>query len=246
MNFSLVKGSKGTPVLWLQDAINRSLGRALSLDGDFGPGTEQAVLDYQSANALAVDGQAGRRTFQALGLDFGAIRKNGSLNTVCWLLPASGDGYVTYNRDGNDQFGTEDTVARMQRYLAQFTRDTGTTAEIGNISRYRGGRHHPHSSHRNGQQVDIRPLRHDGQTGTRLTFRSSAYSRGKTQALVDIIRADSEGVSILFNDPDVRGVRSFAGHNDHLHVSFSRVASKYKMSEDQLARSLAETPLSQA
>jgi len=242
-NFSLEKSSKGTPVLWLQDAIGKSLERELVLDGDFGPGTELAVRDYQSANGLTVDGQAGRLTFQELDLDFGNIRKNGNLKNVCWLLPGQGDGYVTYNRDGNDQFGTEDTVARMQRYLAQFSRDTGTTVEIGNMSRYRGGRHRPHASHKNGQQVDVRPLRHDGQTGRPLTFRDNAYSREATQALVDIIRADSPGVSILFNDSDVRDVRRFAGHDNHLHVSFSRVATKYAMTENQLARSLAESPL---
>lgn len=241
-NFSLEKKSQGTPVLWLQHFISQALPRNLVLDGDFGNGTERAVRDFQSANGLAVDGQAGRKTFEALNLDFGSIRKNGSLKSVSWLLPSKGAGYVSYRRDGNDQFGTEDTVARMQRYLAEFTRQTGVIAEIGNMSRYQGGKHNPHSSHKNGQQVDIRPLRHDGQTGTPLTFRDGVYSRAATQTLVNIIRADSPGVSILFNDPNVRGVRKFAGHHNHLHVSFSRVARKYSMSREQLDRSLAEAP----
>jgi len=243
-NFSLEKKSQGTPVLWLQHSLSKALPRNLALDGDFGNGTEKAVIDFQSANGLTVDGQAGPQTFNALNLDFGRIQKNGALKSVSWLLPSRGDGYVTYNRDGNDQFGTEDTVARLQRYLAKFTQDTGITAEIGNMSRYQGGRHHPHSSHKNGQQVDIRPLRHDGRTGSPLTYHDSAYSRSATQALVDIIRADSPMVSILFNDPNVRGVRKFAGHNNHLHVSFSRVARKYSMSRHQLDRSLAELPSS--
>lgn len=242
-NFLLVEGDQGTPVLWLQDAINKSSGTQLVVDGDFGPVTDTAVRNFQSSNGLFVDGEAGPITFAALGLDFGPIASNGTLDYVRWLLPSRGEGFVTYNRDGNDQFGTEDTVARMQKYLAEFKSRTGITAEIGNLSRYRGGRHHPHASHQNGQQVDIRPLRHDGGTGTSLTYRDSRYSRQATQKLVDIIRSDSPGVSILFNDSAVSGVRRFAGHDNHLHVSFSRVAAKYRLTRDQLARSVAESPL---
>lgn len=241
-NFFLEKGSKGTPVLWLQDALNKSAGFNLLRDGDFGNGTKTAVRQYQSDNGLFVDGQAGTRTFDALDLDFGSISKNGNISTVCWLLPSGGDGFATYNRDGNDQFGTEDTIARFLEYARIFNEQTGITIEVGNVSRYFGGRHHPHSTHRNGQQVDVRPIRGDGGTGSPLTYRSSAYSRAATQQFVDIVRADSPGVSILFNDSAINGARYWSGHDNHLHISFSRVAAKYRMTAERRAPSLAESP----
>ena len=242
-NFALQSGDKGTLVLWLQDALNKVHGSDLQLDGDYGPITVGTVEEFQAAQGLGVDGKAGRDTFERIGLDFGSIRKNGSLKNVSWLLPSAGSGFVTYNRDGNDQFGTEDTISRMMNYFQEFHASTGRMVEAGNISRFCGGRHRPHQSHRNGQQVDIRPLRNDGQTGAPLTFRSNGYSRQATQQFVDLVRADSPGVAILFNDPQVSGVRRFSGHDNHLHISFSRVRAKYGMTDDQRAKSLAESPL---
>ncbi len=41
-------------------------GSDISVDGDFGGNTENAVRDYQSKNGLAVDGIAGKNTFEKL------------------------------------------------------------------------------------------------------------------------------------------------------------------------------------
>ena len=49
----LKKGLKGAPVKRLQEALG------IDADGDFVPGTEKAVREFQKANGLAVDGIAG-------------------------------------------------------------------------------------------------------------------------------------------------------------------------------------------
>ena len=58
----LMRGLAGEPVKILQ----RKLG--VADDGQFGPGTEKALRDYQQKNGLAVDGIAGPDTFAQMGL----------------------------------------------------------------------------------------------------------------------------------------------------------------------------------
>ena len=56
----LRRGSTGDGVKILQEALG------ITADGDFGPGTEQALKDWQSENGLTVDGIAGPNTFEKL------------------------------------------------------------------------------------------------------------------------------------------------------------------------------------
>lgn len=59
-------GSTGEAVTRLQRALTAALGRTVAIDGAFGPGTDQAVRDYQSSRALTVDGIVGSGTWSAL------------------------------------------------------------------------------------------------------------------------------------------------------------------------------------
>lgn len=59
---SLRMGDEGPEVIRLQEKLG------ISPDGDFGPTTKQAVLDYQRRNGLAPDGVVGPRMRQALQL----------------------------------------------------------------------------------------------------------------------------------------------------------------------------------
>lgn len=58
----LKRGLQGAPVKRLQAKLG------VMADGDFGPGTEKALREWQSANGLAADGVAGPDTFAAMGL----------------------------------------------------------------------------------------------------------------------------------------------------------------------------------
>jgi peptidoglycan hydrolase-like protein with peptidoglycan-binding domain len=60
-------GSTGIVVEQLQVALV-ALGYNIAVDGTYGPGTEQAVRDFQSRNGLEVDGIAGPDTREALGV----------------------------------------------------------------------------------------------------------------------------------------------------------------------------------
>jgi hypothetical protein len=70
----LKSGSVGGDVLELQVRL-AALGFSPGpIDGDFGPMTEQAVLNFQAANGLMVDGVVGLETRRALGLGDGEAR----------------------------------------------------------------------------------------------------------------------------------------------------------------------------
>ncbi len=56
----LRKGAKGEGVKLMQEALG------IGADGDFGPGTERALKEWQSANGLVADGVAGTATFEKL------------------------------------------------------------------------------------------------------------------------------------------------------------------------------------
>ncbi|MFG1807353.1 DUF6777 domain-containing protein [Streptomyces sp. NPDC049040] len=59
-------GSSGEAVSRLQRALTVALGRTVVIDGDFGPVTEQAVRDYQSAHKIDVIGEVGPDTWASL------------------------------------------------------------------------------------------------------------------------------------------------------------------------------------
>ena len=59
---TLKKGSKGDEVKVLQKALN------VTVDGDFGPKTEEAVKAFQKSKGLTPDGIVGPKTWVALGV----------------------------------------------------------------------------------------------------------------------------------------------------------------------------------
>lgn len=59
------RGSKGESVKWLQWELNRN-GANLDIDGEYGRKTYEAVIKYQQANKLLVDGETGSQTIKSL------------------------------------------------------------------------------------------------------------------------------------------------------------------------------------
>ncbi len=75
----------------------------------------------------------------------------------------------------------------------------------------------PHHSHRDGREVDIRPLRKDQQPGP-TNIHDPNYDRTATAVLVGLLLAHPNVHVILFNDATIKGVRHWEGHDNHLHV----------------------------
>jgi len=81
-----------------------------------------------------------------------------------------------------------------------------------------------------GLDADIRPLRKaNDQCTQRTNWRSTAYDRAATRALVKALRALAPGhiKLIYFNDPVLvrEGLTTaHAGHDDHLHIRFCELS----------------------
>jgi peptidoglycan hydrolase-like protein with peptidoglycan-binding domain len=100
----LRKGLKGAPVKRLQEKLG------ITADGDFGPGTERAVKDFQKANGLAVDGVAGPDTFTAMGLYELVLLRRGSRGSAVKTLQEG----LGISADGAFGPGTEKAVKAFQ------------------------------------------------------------------------------------------------------------------------------------
>ena len=100
----LKRGLKGAPVKRLQEKLG------ITADGDFGPGTEKAVKDFQKANGLAVDGIAGPDTFTAMGLYELVLLRRGSRGAAVKKLQEG----LGIGADGIFGPGTEKAVKAFQ------------------------------------------------------------------------------------------------------------------------------------
>ena len=88
---------------------------------------------------------------------------------------------------------------------------------VGDISFAQGGLMKPHASHQKGRNADLRPIRKDGSHGP-TSIGDPTYSLESTSVLVRALQANSSVTQILFNDAEIPGVRTWAGHHNHLHI----------------------------
>jgi peptidoglycan hydrolase-like protein with peptidoglycan-binding domain len=216
-------------IRWAQRSLNSVMGLNLAVDGIVGPMTASATRSFQQKFGLTVDGIVGPQT-EAMLISVTATTPpqapsggSGAYPAVNTPLPSSGDGF--YNKHGSNtrSYGLRETIQALIAVGQAWKRKypSGPRIGMGDISFKGGGPMDPHKSHQKGVDIDIRLPRNDGvEAGT--NFRDPSYSRSRTQDLVNMIKAN--GVLrvefVLFNDPNVSGVKYSSGHDDHLHVRF--------------------------
>ena len=226
-NKVLRKGNKGLDVKQLQGLLNQKVpvlklprSRKLIEDGDFGNNTDAAVRTFQQQSRLTVDGIVGSKTWTALGVQYvGAPAAPGPGSSSFIQLPQqSGFGYYSYATPA-EQYGTAAAIKTLQDVARTFRLNLpNLQIGIGHISLAQGGNFPPHKSHQRGTDIDIRPLRTDGQHQP-VRISDTAYSRDNTRLLVEALLAHQNVKKILFNDSQISGVTSYPGHDNHLHVS---------------------------
>ncbi len=223
LNGSVGRGGKNdhADVLQVQRKLNKSLHlmvgvNRLSEDGTLGPATLEAIAVFQrvAVRISAPDGRVdpGGRTWAMLAGD------QGHTTSSFIQLPGDAGSYYIYTQV-TKVYGTPATILSIKSLAATVKAELGIRIAIGDISFQNGGHMAPHNSHTRGVDVDIRPLRGDGVEG-RIAMQEKAYSSENTRRLVEIVHEDSNLKSILFNDPKVRGVTRWAGHDNHLHIRF--------------------------
>jgi peptidoglycan hydrolase-like protein with peptidoglycan-binding domain len=63
---TLMEGSQGDEVIYLQQLLNKKSRATIAVDGDFGSETKQMVQIYQRNHGLVVDGIVGQKTWSSL------------------------------------------------------------------------------------------------------------------------------------------------------------------------------------
>jgi peptidoglycan hydrolase-like protein with peptidoglycan-binding domain len=101
---NIVQGQKSGCVTELQSLLNHH-GADLAVDGDFGPATRNAVLDFQSEKGISVDGEVGPQTKAAL---YGAVTPPSS--------PPPGGGASAMVRVAEAELGTVEGSSRANSY----------------------------------------------------------------------------------------------------------------------------------
>jgi peptidoglycan hydrolase-like protein with peptidoglycan-binding domain len=100
----LKKGLSGEPVRRLQAKLG------VTADGEFGPGTEKALKDWQTKNGLAADGVAGPDTFMTMQLYELVLLKPGTRGNAVKQLQEK----LALTADGQFGAGTEKAVRDYQ------------------------------------------------------------------------------------------------------------------------------------
>lgn len=200
----------------IQRLLNQLGGFApIDVNGICGQDTIDAIHKIQmdffggSDGLIEPGGPTLKRMLKTLSLDFKQLPQVDPGNNQ--------EGYYSYS-EARKQWGTPKTI-RMLQDVAQTFHNARPDLRIGigDISFRDGSPMPPHTSHRSGRNIDIRPLRRDGKQSP-VTITDPKYDRQATRLLVQILFAQPIVKKILFNDSEIEGVRPFPGHHNHLHV----------------------------
>lgn len=162
-------------------------------------------------------------------------------------MPSTGTGFACYG-PLEKRFGRPEMIQALKHICAEWAKvfPNEPRIRIGNISLQRGGPMPPHVSHQKGVDVDLEPVA-SAEEEIPLTWEHAKYSQQRTQQLVDLIRSNPilRVRTILFNDRGITRVEPWAGHDNHLHVSFlpSGVGSASHSSDQQRNLRLVAPPM---
>ncbi|MBQ5947877.1 hypothetical protein [Massilia sp. ST3] len=139
-----------------------------------------------------------------------------------FMLPQApeGGGYYTYGTptQGRAQYADFRLMTLILAVEREWSAIDSRRFGIGNISKAEGVGY-GHETHKNGLQVDIRPLRKDGRREP-VQYTWPQYDREGTRKLIALFRRFSpRPLVILFNDLHIPGVKYWDKHNDHLHIA---------------------------
>ncbi len=223
LNGSVGRGGRNdhADVLMVQKKLNKNLHlmgmtSPVPEDGNLDPATQEAIVVFQRF-AVRISTPDGRvdphgRTWAMLTGD------RGHTTPSFIQLPGDASEYYIYTQVSK-VYGTPATILSIKSLATKVKAALGIRIAVGDISFQNGGHMPPHASHTRGVDVDVRPLRNDGEEG-RCTISDTSYSRENTRKLVELVSEDPNLKSILFNDSKILGVKQWAGHDNHLHIRF--------------------------
>ena len=123
-NPNLQNGSSGDSVKWLQYALNLVNNAGLKVDGQFGSGTQQAVVNFQRTNGLTADGIAGPATISKI-VEVRKKQLGSSTNTDTEL----GIPYPRPTGNPNLQNGSSGDSVKWLQYALNLVNNAGLTVD---------------------------------------------------------------------------------------------------------------------
>jgi Penicillin-insensitive murein endopeptidase len=174
-----------------------------------------AIKSFQSKYTASPDGRvdAGGGTLRKLNAE-----------PLILLQQSGGFGFYSYGSKTQDrQWGTQKTIQTLENVATDFW-FAYPTAKLGygDISFQFGGTMSPHSTHKDGRNVDVRPCRKNDEQ-LPVSYTDADYDFDKTKYLVETFLCQLNVKSILFNDKEIQKidktlVKSCTGHDNHLHI----------------------------
>lgn len=142
-----------------------------------------------------------------------------------FMIPQSPQdtGYYSYGllngkpAKGAYQYAHPLMMTAILRVAFEWRAIDGRRFGVGDISLAGGMQTPDHHSHKNGLQVDIRPLRLDGREDG-VTWQQAGYDKAGTEKLIETFRTFAPVVQIFFNDASIPFVKKLANHDNHFHV----------------------------
>jgi penicillin-insensitive murein DD-endopeptidase len=211
-----------TDVTAIQTLLNKYVDPKVVVNGICtGKSDDPTVIAIKSFQATYTNSPDGR-----VDAGGGALKKLNAEPLI--LLPQSGgNGFYSYGA-GTDkrQWGTPKTIETLTAVALDFWwQYPATKVGFGDISFQFGGTMSPHSTHKDGKNVDVRPCRlNDEQLP--VTYTDANYDFDKTKYLVESFLCQINVKGVLFNDKNIQAidkanVRACAGHDNHLHIIMS-------------------------
>lgn len=139
-----------------------------------------------------------------------------------FMLPQAPEdaGYYVYGTpvQGSGQYAHPEMLTILLFIERQWQALDRRKFGIGNISLAGGGRFKPHDSHKDGLQVDVRPLRKDG-ARVAVNYFQAGYDKEATARLIGLFRSHPAVKKVYFNDLSIPGVLPLVNHDNHFHVA---------------------------
>ncbi len=141
------------------------------------------------------------------------------------MLPQAPEdaGYYVYGTPGSGaaQYADPKLLSLIIAVEHQWRAIDNRKFGVGNISLADGVKG-DHQSHMKGIEVDVRPLRKDGEQIPVLYTQTQHYDRAATAKLIELFRSIAIGsIRIFFNDTKIPGVTPRFKHDNHFHFQFN-------------------------
>lgn len=180
----------------------KDAGFELSVDGQFGRGTEHAIKTYRAmlTGTEVTQEEPGR-------IELGDLLDQALSSSAPprWeKMPRSGPGFVNEDFDGFG-YGSAEAKAAIEEIGAAYesgwkaSNPSAALISLNDASERHGGHNRDHQSHQNGLDLDLRLPRTDGASGS--DVRWANYDRETAWAMLGAIAGNPRVERVLFTDP---------------------------------------------